>query len=197
MTARLDLVVGCNGAGKTTLVTEQLLPILNTPFVNADEIAKRRWPDDPEAHAYEAAAIAADTRSALITRHRSFIAETVFSHPSKLDLIDQAHDHDFRVVVHVVVVPENYAVERVRLRVAHGGHTVPVQKIRQRYQRVWPLSVTAIKRGDQAAVYDNRGRRTRVLARFFDGLPTTGPEWPEWMPAAFTDTWPGVDDHSL
>ncbi|GAB90114.1 AAA family ATPase [Gordonia rhizosphera] len=190
MSPRVDLVIGCNGAGKTTLVDRHLIPILGTPFVNADEIARQRWPDDPEAHSYEAADVAAATRTTLIRLGRSFIAETVFSHPSKLDLIDAAHDHGFRVILHVVVVPEAYAVERVRLRVAGGGHAVPVDKIRQRYQRVWPLAVQAIRAADQATVYDNRGRRTRVLARFFNGVPTPPTQWPEWTPSAFIDAWP-------
>lgn len=64
MTARLDLVVGRNGAGKTTLITTHLQPLLRTPFVNGGEIAKQRWPDAPEVRAYDAAAVAAQTRAA-------------------------------------------------------------------------------------------------------------------------------------
>lgn len=76
---RLDLVVGPNGAGKSTFVRLTLAPLLQASvFVNADEIAKRRWPRDPESHAYEAARIAGDTRSKLIELRRPFIAETVF-----------------------------------------------------------------------------------------------------------------------
>ncbi|MGC4932804.1 AAA family ATPase [Gordonia sp. DT30] len=189
MSPRLDLVVGCNGAGKTTLVEHHLLPLLHTPFVNADEIARRRWPSEPEEHSYEAARVAARTRSTLIGLGRSFIAETVFSHPSKLELIDEAHDHGFRVTLHVVMVPEEYAVQRVRLRVTSGGHRVPEDKIRTRYHRLWPLIAQAIPRCDQAAVYDNHARRTRVVARFVDGTPETPPRWPVWTPAPLTSTW--------
>ncbi len=184
MTPRLDLVVGCNGAGKTTLVERTLLPIVQTPFVNADEIAKRRWPDDPVAHSYDAAQIADRTRNALIGLQRSFIAETVFSHPSKLDLVGFAQHHGFRVILHVVMVPEELAVQRVRLRVSSGGHQVPEEKIRQRYHRVWPLVAQAIWRCDQATVYDNTGRRTVVVARFIDGLEATPARWPDWTPHA-------------
>ena len=63
MNPRLDLVVGCNGAGKSTLVDRQLQPLLGVPFVNADEIAKRKWPTDPESHSYEAAKVAELTGS--------------------------------------------------------------------------------------------------------------------------------------
>jgi predicted ABC-type ATPase len=55
---RLDLVVGPNGAGKSTFVELTLAPLLpGSAFVNADEIAKQRWPDDPASHAYQAARV--------------------------------------------------------------------------------------------------------------------------------------------
>jgi predicted ABC-type ATPase len=144
---RLDLVVGPNGAGKSTFVEFTLAPLLpKSAFVNADEIAIQRWPADPAAHAYEAAQIAADTRARLIELRRSFIAETVFSHPSKLELIDSAHAASYTVILHVLLIPEELAVQRVKHRVMAGGHDVPEDKIRQRYQRLWPLVVAAITR---------------------------------------------------
>jgi predicted ABC-type ATPase len=80
---RLDLVVGPNGSGKSTFVGLTLAPgRLGARFVNAELIAQRRWPDAPEAHSYEAARIAATTRTALTERRQPLIAETVFSHPS-------------------------------------------------------------------------------------------------------------------
>ncbi|EFD76009.1 predicted protein [Mycobacterium tuberculosis T85] len=104
---RLDLVAGPNGAGKSTFVALTLAPLLpGIVFVNADEIAKQRWPDDPTSHAYQAAQVAADTRARLIDLGRPFIAETVFSHPSKLELIRTARTAGYTVVLHVLVIPE-------------------------------------------------------------------------------------------
>ena len=75
---RLDLVVGSNGAGKSTFIELTLAPLLpGSPVVNADEIAKRLWPDAAAEHSYQAARIAADTRGKLIELGESFIAETV------------------------------------------------------------------------------------------------------------------------
>lgn len=118
----------------------------------------------------------------LVSMGRPFIAETVFSHPSKLDLIDAAHDHGFRVVLHAVMVPEELAVERVARRVSSGGHSVPEEKIRARYRRVWPLVNRAIGRCDQAYVYDNSGRTLRQVARFVSGMATGDVHWPQWSP---------------
>jgi predicted ABC-type ATPase len=117
-------------------------------FVKADEIATQRRPEDPRAHAYDAALVAADTRTRLIELGRSFIAETVFSHASKLELIDTARTANYAVVLHVLLIPEKLAVQRVRHRVSAGGHDVPEDKIRQRYQRLWPLVAAAITRSD-------------------------------------------------
>lgn len=185
------MVVGPNGSGKTTFVTEFLAQELpGYAYVNADDIAKARWPADPGAHAYEAAQVAAETRARLIADGRSFIAETVFSHPSKLDLIRSARRAGYQVVLHVMLVPEELAVWRVAYRVRMGGHDVPERKIRERYRRSWPLVVGAISLADRAVVYDNSriGGPARV-AEFFEGLPSGAAIWPEWAPEPVPSSW--------
>ncbi|BBY22580.1 zeta toxin family protein [Mycobacterium stomatepiae] len=188
---RLDLVVGPNGAGKSTFVELTLAPLLPTSaFVNADEIARQRWPDDPAAHSYEAAQVAADTRARLIELRRSFIAETVFSHPSKLELIDTAHTGAYTVVLHALLIPEELAVERVKRRVMAGGHEVPEDKIRERYQRLWPLVAIAITRSDTATVYDNSALKgPRIVAQMSAGRLVGAPTWPTWAPSELTSRW--------
>lgn len=189
---RLDLVVGPNGAGKSSFVEFTLAPLLPTSvFVNADEIARQRWPADAAAHAYEAAKIAADTRARLIELCRAFIAETVFSHPSKLELIDSAHAASYTVVLHVLLIPEELAVQRVRYRVNAGGHDVPEDKIRQRYQRLWPLVAIAITHCDSATVFDNSALKgPRIVAQMSAGQLVGAPNWPAWAPHLLASRWP-------
>jgi len=181
---RLDLVVGPNGAGKSTFVEQRLSPLLpGSVFVNADVIAKDRWPDSAEEHSYEAARIAAAIRDALIEQGESFIAETVFSHPSKLELIDRAHRSGYVVVLHVILVPVELTVARVAERVVEGGHRVPEDKIRERFARLWSLVADAIDRVDHATVYDNTAADvTRIVARYVDGDPVGEITWPAWAP---------------
>jgi predicted ABC-type ATPase len=189
---RLDLVVGSNGAGKSTFVELTLAPLLpGSVFVNADEIAKTRWPQDPSAHAYEAAGVAAETRAKLIDLGRSFIAETVFSHPSKLELIDAAHAARYVVVLHVVLIPEELAVQRVAHRVQAGGHSVPENKIRERFHRLWALVADAITRCDQTTVYDNSQLRgPRIVAQMTEGFLVGSADWPDWTPIELSSRWP-------
>jgi predicted ABC-type ATPase len=189
---RLDLVVGPNGAGKSTFIAFTLSPLLpGSLVVNADEIARQRWPEDPATYAYDAAEIAADTRAKLIELGRSFIAETVFSHPSKLDLIRSARGEGFTVVLHALFVPENLALERVRHRVLAGGHHVPEAKIRERHRRLGALVAEAVALSDIATVYDSsRLRGPRIVAQLSGGEVVGSPDWPEWTPKELRSRWP-------
>ena len=189
---RLDLVVGLNGAGKSTFIAFTLAPLLpRSVLVNADEIARQRWPDDPAAHAYDAARIAANTRAKLIDAGVSFIAETVFSHPSKLELIRSAHDAGYVVALHVMLIPESLAVERVRRRVRHGGHDVPEGKIRERHRRLWQWVADAIEIADTATIYDNsRLDGPRIVAQLTAGTVIGAPTWPAWASEKLFRRWP-------
>lgn len=161
-------------------------------MVDADLIALQRWPDDAEAHSYEAARIAASTREALIARRQPFIAETVFSHPSKLDLLRKASAAGYYTALHVMLVPESLAVARVAARVDAGGHAVPEEKVRGRYRRLWPLVADAIVLADTASVYDNTTRKgPAVVAGFSHGFAVGAPLWPDWAPTALRDRWGG------
>jgi predicted ABC-type ATPase len=189
---RLDLVVGPNGAGKSTFVELVLAPLRpGVTFVTADVIAAQRWPEDPQGHSYEAARLAARTRGRLLELHEPFIAETVFSHPSKLDLLDEAASAGYAVAVHALLVPEELAVRRVAFRVADGGHDVPEPKIRARYQRLWPLVAAAITRADTAHVWDNSRHDGPVeVGLFATGMPIGACRWPAWTPSALQTRWP-------
>ncbi len=189
---RLDLIVGPNGAGKTTFVQRVLAPAYPASvFVNADQIAKQRWPDDQASHAYDAAMLAAKTRDELIRLGQPLIAETVFSHPSKLELVTRARDRGYRVALHVIMVPVEVSVERVRHRHEAGGHDVPEDKIRSRWPRVWANVAEAIGLVHTATCHDsNRWGRFTEIAVWADGTLASGPCWPTWAPAVLSDRWP-------
>lgn len=179
----LHVVAGPNGSGKTTFCRRILIPATHLPFVNADEIAHELWPGDEEAHGHDAAAAAEKERDRRLAAGTSFIAETVFSHPSKLELIRGARARGYLVALHVVLVPEDLSVKRVQLRFAQGGHSVPVPKIRSRYRRLWSLVHTAATLADEACFYDNSRAAApyREIARYRDGIADYKPEWPAWF----------------
>ncbi len=183
----MHLLVGPNGAGKTTLFERVLSPITHLPFINADVLARQHWPGDEEAHGHEAGALAAAARQQAMNQGMSFIAETVFSHPSKLQLIRDARGAGYIVHLHVVLVPEALSQARVKLRAGQGGHSVPEHKVRERYQRLWPLVSQAIALAHAARVYDNSSARQpyRTVAAYENGRPVVPEDYPDWS------TWRG------
>lgn len=183
------LVVGPNGGGKSTLYARVLEPVTHLAFINADIIAEREWPGETSIHAYEAAEMAAAERSRYIAERSSFATETVFSHPSKLELITEAREAGYVVGLHVCMIPVDLTVVRVEDRVADGGHSVPEDKIRERYPRLWPLVAEAITVVDEAVVYDNSRPEApfATVAKFRAGHLVTVPTWPTWAPRGLTD----------
>lgn len=152
---QLWMLVGGNGAGKSTFYRLALKP-LGMPFINADEIAREVFPDDPESHSYHAAKIAESMRLQQVQAGNSFCFETVFSHPSKIDFIAHAKALGYQIVlvfIHVDSVALNKA--RVSQRIEEGGHSVPEDKIEARVPRTLANVKAALPLCDQVRVLDN------------------------------------------
>jgi predicted ABC-type ATPase len=93
-------------------------------------------------------------------------------------------------VLHVLLVPEDLAVERVKHRVAAGGHDVPETKVRQRHRRLAELVAVAIPACDSANVYDNRRLAgPRIVAQFSGGDIIGRASWPAWTPQPLKSRW--------
>lgn len=180
----LHLLAGPNGAGKTTFVERILAPVTGLPFINADVIAAQTWPGAEAEHAYEASRAAARRRQELLHERVSFISETVFSHPSKVELVRQATACGYLVRLHVVLVPVELSVARVAERVVRGGHDVPETKIRERHARLWTCVAQAREDADRTVFYDNSvaAQPFREVARYVEGRPMGTPGWPRWAP---------------
>lgn len=155
-TPTLIVLAGPNGSGKSTLYETRIAPTFSAPFVNADIIQRDELGENDMNAAYKAAQIAADRRDTLLAERRSFATESVFSHPSKLDLIEAGKRLGYRVMLfHVCVEDPDLSVARVTERVKEGGHPVPEEKVRQRYDRNGPLIRQAALLSDIAHVFDN------------------------------------------
>lgn len=162
----LYLLAGPNGAGKSTLYADRIKPMTRAPFINADEITRDWQLRGVVGDAYAAARAAAAQRSRLIGAQQSFVTETVFSHPSKLKLLETALNAGYRVVLyHVNVRLPEMAIARVNARAVMGGHAVPEHKVVERYQRNQPLIRQAAALASTVLVFDNskRGQPPRWL----------------------------------
>jgi predicted ABC-type ATPase len=173
-------IAGPNGAGKSTFY-RLYLEKLGLPYLNADDLAR-----ELETDTYEAARLAAETRSALVREKRSFIFETVFSDPvgDKLGFLAAAAAQGYAVVVCFIGLANTSLSEaRVVQRVLAGGHDVPTEKLEARFPRTLANLRRAIRELPYVAIYDNsdRDRPFHLVASFENGSPVLAHEAvPDW-----------------
>lgn len=184
------LLAGPNGAGKSTLYRAAAAEGLISPgleFVNADlfEASDLANVADPKDRSEQARQWADQRRATLLAAGRSFVSETVFSHPSKLQLMADARASGHHIVLLVVCVDDaKQLVRRVAQRVREGGHAVPPDRILARYPRTLSHLKDAVRLADLALLYDTSGtaiQPPRLVARCRQGRPpvVTGtlPAW--------------------
>lgn len=133
----LYIIAGCNGAGKTTASFTILPEMLKCrEFVNSDEIAKGISPFNSNniAVAVEASRIMYKRVKELISIGETFAMETTLATRSVVNLIREAQREGYFVTLLFfwLNTPE-LAIERVKMRVAAGGHDIPEETIRRRY----------------------------------------------------------------
>ncbi len=131
----LYIIAGCNGAGKTTASYTVLPEMLGCKeFVNADEIARGLSPFQPEQVAIEAGKIMLHRINDLIALNADFAFETTLTTRSYVNTIKEARLKNYFVtLVFFSLDSPELAVDRVRNRVKEGGHNIPEEVIRRRY----------------------------------------------------------------
>jgi len=128
------VIAGANGAGKTTFARGLLRALYpDAEFLNGDEI-------QTEASAFThpvAAGREMLRRMGEAERLRkSFAIETTLSSTMYVRRIPSWKGWGYRVSLHFIELPsEEFAIRRVAMRVAAGGHSVPESDVRRRYHR--------------------------------------------------------------
>lgn len=108
-------------------------------------------------------------RKKLIELKRKFSFETVFSHPSKLQIMQQAVDAGYKAYLYFVST-ESPEINKFRVlaRKAKKGHDVPEDKIVNRYYRSLDLLYNASQLAYQVFFFDNSvdGESSVMFAHF-------------------------------
>jgi predicted ABC-type ATPase len=184
----LHLIAGPNGAGKSTLYRYLIQPRYpQLPFINADLYEREQLGHVRQAvRRSEAARSWADAqRQAHLEAGRSFVSETVFSHPSKLELLAEARTFGFEVALYIVCLDEpRRLLERVQQRVHEGGHDVPASKILARYPRTLENLRLAVRAVPLAMLFDGAdveaGGPHLVASVVAGRVQAHGPWLPAW-----------------
>lgn len=83
-----------------------------------------------------------------------------------LKLLQKAKEAGYFIrVIYVLTSNPDINVSRVKARVASGGHNVPEEKIRSRYEKALKLIPEVIKVSDIFHIYDNTQEPFRIFKK--------------------------------
>lgn len=140
MSPNLYIVAGPNGAGKTTFAKEFLPNYVKClEFVNADLIAEGISPFFPEQAAIRAGRLMLEQIHLLADKNRDFGFETTLAGKSYVRLLNNLKSKGYRIHLYFLWIDNvDIALERIADRVRRGGHNVPEEIVRRRFNRGLP-----------------------------------------------------------
>lgn len=132
----LILIAGPNGAGKSTAAPGILCGALSvSQFVNADTIALGLSAFAPETIGIQAGRVMLTRLHQLAESRENFAFETTLASKTFAPWIVKLKDKGYQFhLIYLTLPSPELAIGRVAERVRMGGHNVPEETIRRRYQ---------------------------------------------------------------
>ncbi len=166
MSKKILILAGPNGAGKTTFARSFLPEEAQCPrFINADLIAAGLSPFAPDAAAVKAGRLMLEEINACVARGESFAFETTLSGVGYRRHIRRWRGLGYHVSLFFLRLPDaGTAIARVAMRVRQGGHDIPDDVIRRRFDAgLRNLDAIYKEEVDAWALYDNAGDEPALL----------------------------------
>jgi len=178
----LWIVAGPNGSGKSNLYENvgirhfgRFVWIIN-PDLLAARIRDVELLELPSANLEAVKRIEVWLRAS-IEAHQTIGVETVLSTEKYRPLVLQAKSRQFQIrLIYVLLDSPDRNVERVRMRVAKGGHGVPEDKIRERHARSLLQLPWFLDQADEAWIFDNSYAAARLIGEKKDGTMSLDPK---------------------
>lgn len=149
---------GPNGSGKSTIT--KMSKIVGE-YINADDIKRATLCTD-----LEAAVKAEELRERMIENKDDFTFETVLSTDRNLLFLQRAKERGYFIRgIYVLTSNADINVARVQVREALGGHGVPEEKIRSRYNRALARIPKLVEVCDVLHIYDNTKEPFRIFKK--------------------------------
>jgi predicted ABC-type ATPase len=177
----LTVVAGPNGSGKSSIL--RILQFEGKEnLLDTDAIAKEMNPSDPYQAALAAGREVIRRERDFIERGESFAIETTLSGSRNIATMKSAIQRQFTVrLVFICLDGPERNIRRVRDRVAKGGHFVPDDDVRRRYDRSLDNLLIALRLVNEAEVYDNSGGvHNKVLEIKSGTIIWQSPNQPLW-----------------
>jgi predicted ABC-type ATPase len=192
MSAPIVIVLGGpNGSGKSTAAVRLLRDELQVmEFVNADQIAQGLSAFRPEVHAIEAGRVMLEQLKRLIEAKENFAFETTLASRTFAPMIremKEAFGYSFRLI-YLCLENVELNLQRIAARVDLGGHSVPEETVRRRYERsIQNLFDLYLPLADRWEIYDNT--QTDHLRLIVSGAAGLEPQIFE------TELWKALEQH--
>ena len=180
---RLTFIAGANGAGKSTLTRWNAL-FKEIPLLDPDAIANTLQATTSMLTPIAAARQVLKSAAEHLRKSESFAIETTLSGRNYLQMMLDAKARGFEVrLVYIGTESVEINLARIRSRVLAGGHDVPEQDVRRRYQRSQKNLPLAIQRADLSVLFDNSAADAYRLIAI---LGSIGDRWFEPRPSWIT-----------
>jgi predicted ABC-type ATPase len=166
---RIWIVAGPNGSGKTSTYDNADIEDFGRSvwIINPDALAKRiRDIEGLEPVPANVEAVQRIERwlYSSIEAHQTVGVETVLSTSKYRALVLAAKKRKFAIrLIYVLLNSAQLNIERVRLRVAKGGHDVPTDKIVDRRERSLQQLPWFLREADDAWLFDNSGASPQLI----------------------------------
>ena len=186
---RVVVFAGPNGAGKSTHADAIVQALGIRVFVNADYIARGLSGTDTDTVAMAAGRIMLRRLQALAAAREDFAFESTLSSRSFAPFLKQLKAAGYRVAIYYFsLTSPALAVRRVKLRVSLGGHDVPADVVRRRFERSRAnfLALYA-PLADEWALFDNSSAgEAQLVAESKDNVLTVkqGRPWQSFQSSA-------------
>lgn len=165
---KILIIAGPNGAGKTTFAREFLQQEADChTFINADYIAHGLSPFSPETAAMKAGRIMLSELEHYTRQLKSIALETTLSGHNYARMIPEWQKLGYRIKLIFLSLPSvELAITRVTIRVQQGGHNIPEETIRRRYE-TGRRNFDAVYKTlvDAWALYDSSGDKPVLIER--------------------------------
>jgi predicted ABC-type ATPase len=180
----LTVFAGPNGSGKSSVIRGLAFEGRDN-LLDTDAIARRINPSDPRRAAGQAGRQVVLRAREFVQKRETFAMETTLAGNTALALMRRAAKQGFIVrLVYVCLDNPEKCIQRVRERVAQGGHDVLEEDVRRRYNRSLLNLPAALRLANEAVVYDNSGSEPRkVLVAKAGVVIWTVHQQPTWMKA--------------
>ena len=176
------LFAGVNGVGKTTLFNAMNGNVKKSFRINSDEIVREIGKWDSETDQVKAAKIAVGLRNECMEKGNSFNEETTLTGKTILKLIDKVREKNYKLhLFYVGVGSPDISKERIKKRVADGGHHIPNEVVDKRYKESLKNFEKILKKFDNVVVYDNSVRFRTLLQIIDKKVIKIADDLPEWM----------------